>query len=291
MAPSSQPPPAGSATDVAALERAIAHLAPLHGPLEPPRPGDWLAHHDEPGQSFAEYRAGEPTLADAERHTIYVQPLGDLKPTEHRIIRLTAQYMQRFFHLETRIREPWPLSRIPATARREHPSWGDKQILTRYVLDDMLKPRLPADGAAFLALTNTDLWPGKGYNFVFGQASLRERVGVWSIYRNGDPDESTASFTRVLIRTLKTAVHETGHMFSLQHCTAHPCVMCGSNHREESDRRPLWLCPQCMAKICWGMGVSPMERYRALAAFAVAQGLAAEHAFFRRSLAALGAPE
>ena len=46
---------------------------------------------------------------------------------------------------------------------------------------------------------------------------------------------------------LITATHETGHMFSMLHCTAYECCMCGSNHREESDRRPVYLCPECTA--------------------------------------------
>ncbi len=90
-----------------------------------------------------------------------------------------------------------------------------------------------------IALTTSDLWPGKGWNFVFGQARLRERVGVWSLYRNGDPDESEGAFRLCLLRTIKTATHETGHMFSLRHCTKYECNMCESNNSEESDRSPM----------------------------------------------------
>jgi hypothetical protein len=32
-------------------------LRPLADSLPVPRPGDWLAEHDEPGQTFAEYLA------------------------------------------------------------------------------------------------------------------------------------------------------------------------------------------------------------------------------------------
>ena len=35
-------------------------LRPLADPLPPPRPGDWLAEHDEPGQTFAEYLDARP---------------------------------------------------------------------------------------------------------------------------------------------------------------------------------------------------------------------------------------
>ncbi len=71
------------------------------------------------------------------------------------------------------------------------------------MLDKVLRRRLPDDACVFLALTASDLWPGAGWNFVFGQALLRERVGVWSIYRNGDPTESDDAYRLCLRRTIK----------------------------------------------------------------------------------------
>jgi archaemetzincin len=184
-----------------------------------------------------------------------------------------------------KIRDDLPLSLIPERARRVHPSWGDKQILTPYVLDRLLKPRLPRDAVAYIAFTTSDLWPGRGWNFVFGQASLRDHVGVWSIYRNGDPERQ---FRLCLLRTMKTATHELGHVFSMYHCTLYQCNMCGSNHRAESDRRPIACCPECVAKIWYVTGCDPVARYRKLAAFCAEQGLADEAAFYRKSIEALG---
>src|SRR5262249_41027531 len=138
------------------------------------------------------------------------------------------------------------------------------QILSTYVLDEVLKPDLPGDALAYLAFTASDLWPGKGWNFVFGQASLRERTGVWSIYRKGDPARNEESFQRCLRRTLSTATHETGHILTMQHCTAYECSMNGSNSLEESDRRPLHLCPICMRKLCWNLQVEPVAYFKQL---------------------------
>lgn len=45
-----------------------------------------------------------------------------------------------------------------------------------------------------IAFTNADLWPGEGWNYVFGQASLADHVGVWSIHRYGDPSTATQLF-------------------------------------------------------------------------------------------------
>jgi archaemetzincin len=166
------------------------------------------------------------------------------------------------------------------------PTWGDRQILTGYVLD-LLKRRRPADAVAVLGLTTADLWPGEGWNFVFGQASLRDRVGVWSLYRQGDPH---AEYATCLRRTLKTAVHETGHMLGIAHCTAYECGMNGSNHRAEADARPLWFCPEDEMKVWWACRVDPRTRYERLVEFAGAHGLDREARFWEKSLAALGGP-
>jgi archaemetzincin len=274
---------------VKALMAAVESLRPLHKKLGRPRPGEWLAVHEEPGQTFREYLRSRPMTPRGKRNTVYIQPLGDFPPAQRKIVDLTADFMGRFYGLPVKTSEELPLSVIPDRARRVHPGWGDKQILTTYVLDDVLRPRLPRDAAAYLALTPSDLWPGRGWNFVFGQASLRERVGVWSLYRNGDPGGRPAESRLCLLRTLKTATHETGHMFSMFHCTAYECGMCGSNSRPESDRRPVWFCPECVAKVCWATGADALERYRRLAAFCDENGLEAERVHYERSIATLEA--
>ncbi|MBI4244214.1 MAG: hypothetical protein HY606_09010 [Planctomycetes bacterium] len=266
------------------LQKLIEKLQPLHNKLEKPRPGEWLHSHDEPGQTFKQYISGDPVTIDDKRKVIYIQPIGDFIESQDEIIKLTSEYMSLYFNLEVKIKDKLSLDLIPKKARRKHPQWGDDQILTTYVLNEVLKPKLPDDAMAFIAFTTSDLWPGEGWNFVFGQASLRDRVGVWSIYRNGDSSKGKKEFKLCLLRTLKTATHEVGHMFSMHHCIAYNCNMCGSNNREESDKRPLWLCPECVSKICWATRTDPVGRYEKLADFSAQQGLETEKKFFKRSV-------
>jgi archaemetzincin len=183
------------------------------------------------------------------------------------------------------------LSILPAEAMRKHPQLGMSQILSTYVLDHVLKPRLPDDAVASIAFTSSDLWPGEGWNFVFGQASLADRVGVWSINRLGDPAESDEAFRLTLQRTLKIGAHETGHMFSMAHCVYYECCMNGSNHLKEADAQPLWLCPQCLAKLCFSTGADPAKRFRELAAFAKSRKMPTEEAFWQKSLDAIETPK
>ena len=277
------------ASDTAGLRSAIKKLRPVHQKITKPGPSDWLAQHDEPGQTFAQYVRSRPVTPLGQRSILYIQPIGSFSKTQQKIVALTAEYMALYFNVKVKTNKTVPLSAIPDSARRVHPTWGDKQILTTYVLHTLLKARLPKDAAAMIAFTASDLWPGKGWNFVFGQASIRGRVGVWSIYRNGDPDKDEQGFRLCLMRTIKTAVHETGHMFSMYHCTAYECCMCGSNHREESDRRPVYLCPECVAKVCWATQSDPVVRYKRLMEFCKKSGFKKEHAFFERSIRKLEA--
>ncbi len=276
---------ASSPATPATLRALMTRLRPLHQLMGKPQPGDWLARHRESGQTFAQYLDANPTRPTGTRNALYVQPIGAFNTLERKVLQLTADFMSRYFCLPVKVARDLPLSAIPARARRTHPSWGDHQILSTYVLNNVLKPRLPADAVSYLALTTSDLWPGGGWNFVFGQASLRDRVGVWSVYRNGEPQKSPTHFRQYLLRTLKTAAHETGHMFSVWHCTKYECNMCGSNSRPESDRRPLALCPECVAKVTWVAKCDPTRRFSRLLDFSKQHGLARATAYYQKALA------
>jgi archaemetzincin len=261
-------------------------LVPLAEPLPEPRPGDWLAEHPEPGQTFEQYLAAGPVRRSAELSTLYLCLLGDFTGLEQQVLDLTQEYLGLFFDVPVRVRHRVPLSEIPARARRKHPDWGDEQVLSTYVLREVLEPDRPDDALAYLALTAADLWPGRGWNFVFGQANLHERVGVWSLYRNGDPDEGEEAFRLCLRRTLATATHETGHILTLKHCTAYLCLMNGSNHQLERDSRPLHPCPVCLRKLLWNLQAEPVPYLKRLGAFCRRHGLR-EAGWYETAAAAL----
>src|SRR5207237_10848113 len=119
-------------------------IQPLHAAKAKPRPGDWLATHDEPGQTFDAYRASDPNRPTGQRTTIDLQPLGDLDAVQSRLIAATADILGRFYGVPVRVLDRIGLDQIPATARRTHPTWGDHQILSTYVLD-LLRRRRPED--------------------------------------------------------------------------------------------------------------------------------------------------
>jgi archaemetzincin len=142
-----------------------------------------------------------------------------------------------------------------------------RQILAGDVLD-MLKKKLPADAYCILAVTMEDLYPQSSWNFVFGMASLRERVGVFSFTRY-DPafygGRRGKDYKKVILRrSCKVLAHEAGHMFGMEHCVYFSCCMNGSNHLKESDSREVHLCPMCLRKLHHVVGFDVVKRYRKL---------------------------
>ncbi|XP_021082785.1 archaemetzincin-2 isoform X3 [Mesocricetus auratus] len=153
-----------------------------------------------------------------------------------------------------------------------------------------LKKKKPKDAFCIVGITMIDLYPRDSWNFVFGQASLTDGVGIFSFARYGKDFYSSRyegkvkkaqrtsssdysifdnyynpEVTSILLRrSCKTLTHEIGHIFGLRHCQWLACLMQGSNHLEESDRRPLHLCPICLRKLQCAIGFSIVERYKAL---------------------------
>ena len=269
------------------IRRTIPKLRTLHTKPEKPKEGEWLATHKESGQTFSQYHKSSPNMLTRRRNKLYVQPVGDFTETDTELIAASAKFLSIYFQCEVEINETLPESVIPESAQRKHPSWGVHQLLASHILEEMLAPKLPSDAFATIAFTKSDLWPGDGWNFVFGYASFRERVGVWSLARFGDPEKNEVAKKKCLLRTIKVATHETGHMFSIAHCIKYRCNMQGSNSLEESDSQPLYLCPECHAKILLASGCQPKERFKQLIEFCDQHGLEDQKDYFEKALARL----
>ena len=106
-----------------------------------------------------------------------------------------------------------------------------------------------------LGVMNEDMY-SKNYNFVFGLANRRSRIGIISltrlredyyrafgnIYRKKETNEDFEE------RILKEALHELGHTFGLEHCSNH-CVMKFSSSLMDTDKKPKEFCNICNDKL------------------------------------------
>ena len=197
---------------------------------------------------------------------IYLQPLGKFLQDHSPAIETLTAYAGAFFMMDVKTLPPILIDDSTVNTRI-NPYSGNRQVFTGDILF-ILKKILPPDAFCVLAITMEDLYPDPHWNFVFGQASIRERVGVFSFARYNPEfygEKRGANYSNILLRrSCKVLAHEMGHMFSMNHCIFFSCVMNGSNHLHESDSRPLFLCPVCLRKLHLSITFDVIERYRML---------------------------
>ncbi len=234
-----------------------------------PGPGDWLANHAEPGQTYAAFRLAPGHRPDADRRIIYLQPLGDFPAENSPPLEEIRAYAAAFFQMEVKV--------LPALAPDEsrfkprgNPGTGRHQVRSTSIMK-FLAERLPADAYCLLGVTMVDLYPAPSWNYVFGQASLQNRVGVYSFARY-DPAfwgeaRPADNADLILRRACSVMAHEIAHMFGLYHCIYFHCLLNGSNNLAEADAAPQHLCPICLRKLHFAAGFDAVKRYEDLAAF------------------------
>jgi archaemetzincin len=253
-----------------------------------------LALHPEPGQTFDAFIRSRPHRPDMVRRKLYVQPLDAFPSGQSPSLERLNQFAEAFF---TRAVDVLPVMHVSGSGitTRLHPSTLQTQLLTGDILA-LLQPQLPGDGSCVVGITMHALCPQASWNFVFGQAALHERVGVYSFARYAPHwagTQGTDAETLMLRRSCKVLAHETTHLFGLQHCLFFACVMHGSNHLAESDARPLHFCPVDLHTLYDSVRFDVVDRYRRLLAFSREVGFADDVHWLAQRLELLqgGAPE
>lgn len=99
--------------------------------------------------------------------------------------------------------------------------------------------------------------------------SIKNRTGVFSFARY-DENFFVKNISKpidenlIVKRAGKVMCHEIGHMFGIRHCIYFSCLMNGSNHLEESIKKPMDFCPVCIRKLQENVKFPMLERYEAL---------------------------
>jgi archaemetzincin len=150
-------------------------------PIPDSRPGDWLAEHHENGQTLDEFIQSDNNSPDKIRNVIYLQPIGQFRQGQSPSLDLLREYAAAYFVMNVDILPATVIRRLDLTIRL-NPYSQNRQILTGDILRN-LKSNLRGNAFCVLAITMEDLYPDPRWNFVFGQASVRDRVGVFSFAR------------------------------------------------------------------------------------------------------------
>ncbi len=240
----------------------------LFTPLPVPGPHDWLANHYESGQTFKEYLFAEKNDLSNKRNTIYILPMWRFDKDKSPDLELLKEYTERYFSVPVKLLPPVSPKKNHFS-QRVNSHTGKEQLHAGEILNYLLK-KLPNDGYCILGITMVDLYPDQSWNYVFGYASYKQRVGVFSFARFDRSffnEKDSTDHKLLFLRSCKVLSHETGHMFGLAHCIAFHCNMNGSNNLDESDAQPLHLCPLCLKKLQYTVGFNMIRRYETLGKF------------------------
>jgi archaemetzincin len=113
----------------------------------------------------------------------------------------------------------------------------------------LLVDHAPPGDSRLLGVTALDLFVPV-LTYVFGQAQLGSRAGVFSFHRlRNEQYGLPASGELLQDRALKEALHELGHTFGLRHCFDTPCAMNTSTYVEDIDLKPAHYCTTCAHRV------------------------------------------
>jgi hypothetical protein len=204
-------------------------LAPQRQALSTEQPGDWRGGQAQ-RQPFEVYRRSRPARQTARRRAIYLSRVGELTAAQESIVTATAEYLAVFFDLPVRDGADFDPTTFRPRASRRHPLRGQPQLLTDYLINEVLGLDRPEEALICLAVTAWDLCsddrPGGPWGSVFGEA-IYGHAGVWSLRYLGDPRDGDKAFGRCLRRSCAVATHESLHVLGLEHCEGVPCNMRG----------------------------------------------------------------
>ncbi|CAF1085854.1 unnamed protein product [Adineta ricciae] len=286
------------------LRRAVTvNIDESFAPISEPEKGDWLSEYNEEGQTVQEFENFRKTPSGFTGSIIYIQPFGDFNSPRSPSLETIRRFSQLFFPgCQTELLPSVDLN--PKMRQRINGETNQPQYLICDFTEHMKAMRRKRNNHQELfvvGVTMVDIYPNSQWNFVYGEASIDERIGIFSFSRFDPlfPHRSEESSQRlctdderrlILRRAVGTYIHEVMHLFGLAHCIYYLCLMNGANGETELDKQPLRLCPICLRKMSMvfkDQTYDVMDMYHELFELSKELGLQAEADWYRNRLQVL----
>jgi archaemetzincin len=134
------------------------------------------------------------------------------------------------------------------------PVWAFYKPRYRFKADSLLKylkNELPSGYTYILGITNKDISTKDDKHEDWGIFGLGFIGGPSCVVSDFRLKPSAADRAQLEDRLVKVTLHELGHTFGLEHCTADPkCLMEAANGTIQSvDQEKKYLCPKCLKKL------------------------------------------
>jgi len=130
---------------------------------------------------------------------------------------------------------------LPIKERAYNPRRRQFNALT--LLNQICELKFETDHALRIGVTAADIYIPR-MNFIFGIADNSKGCAILSVARLTYAQYDVSS-ELLKERVLKTASHELGHLFGLNHCADPDCLMSFSNSTIEVDRKKPTICDRC----------------------------------------------
>jgi len=165
---------------------------------------------------------------------VAVRALGPVAPE---YLRMACRNLLETYPVRCEVRSPHAWQDVSS-------AWNERrdQLDARVTLENFFRNRLGDDAVVELTITNWDIYEDRK-PFVFGLASLTDRVAIVSLHR------IDGSSSRIAARLGKLVRHEVGHAFGLHHHADETCVMRQDPTVASLDTAPTALCTACHTRL------------------------------------------